>query len=499
MLEAEKRRNDQGNGSEIFCLGTLNQLFFDLNKITVSSESPHQALTTSRLTAPTPGNHMPTPPSPKPTRRTVLRGLGVTVALPWLEAIPLLANEPASATTISPQRFAALFMGNGISPKNWGAKGVGAEMELSKSLEPLKPHRSKLNVITGLFNKQATGVGIHPGQTGNILSGAALQKGAVLHGGISMDQVLATHFGEETAQSSLVLGCEQPITGYHETNFSMAYSSHISWHDANSPVPMEVYPSLAFDSLFDNQGSRRTLSILDRVKDQATALQPKISNADKAKLDEYLTSVREVEKRVERTRTAKDKADDKARDRGKTAITMPRPDNGLPEDIREHMRLMCDIIALAFQTDKTRVATLLLCRDLSGLFYPFLNVRAAHHPTSHEDDSDAYERVTRYYVGQLAYLATRLSEMREGDKTVLDNSCLMFVSNMWSGSRHDSGKLPVLLVGGLGGTLETGRVLDYLGKGDENRKLCGLYLSLMNRMGVKAERFGDANAPLSGL
>jgi hypothetical protein len=431
----------------------------------------------------------------------VLRGVGVTVALPWLESIPLCAQEPTTpgTTAAPPQRFAALFMGNGISPKNWGAKGSGAEMELNKSLEPLKPHRAKLNVISGLFNKHATGVGIHPGQTGNILSGAALQKGAVLRGGVSMDQVLAARLGEETAQPSLVLGCEQPITGYHESNFSMAYSSHISWQDANSPVPMEVYPSLAFDSLFDNQGSRRTLSILDRVKDQAAALNPQISNADKAKLDEYLTSVREVEKRIERTRSAKDKADDKARDRGQPVVAMPRPDNGLPEDIREHMRLMCDIIALAFQTDKTRVATLLLCRDLSGLFYPFLNVRTAHHPTSHEDDSDAYERVARYYVGQLAYLATRLADMREGDKTVLDNSCLMFVSNMWSGSRHDSGKLPVLLVGGLGGKLDTGRVLDYTSKGEENRRLCSLYVSLMNRMGVKGERFGDATTPLAGL
>ena len=192
-------------------------------------------------------------------------------------------------------------------------------MELSKSLEPLASLRPRLNVISGLFNKHATGVGIHPGQTGNILSGAALQKGAVLRGGVSMDQVLAAHLGEETAQPSLVLGCEQPITGYHETNFSMAYSSHISWQDANSPVPMEVYPSLAFDSLFDNQGSRRTLSILDRVKEQAAALNRQVSHADRAKLDEYLTSVREVEKRVERTRTAKDRADDQARDRGRPA------------------------------------------------------------------------------------------------------------------------------------------------------------------------------------
>jgi hypothetical protein len=429
----------------------------------------------------------------KLTRRTLLRGVGVTVALPWLEAIPLVAREAGAATY--PRRFAALFMGNGICPKHWSANGAGADMELSKCLEPLTPLRSRLNVVSGLFNKSATGVGIHPGQTGNILSGASLQKGAVLRGGISVDQVLAKHFEEETAQPSLVLGCEQPITGYHETNFSMAYSSHISWHDANSPVPMEVYPALAFDSLFDNQGSRRTASILDRVKDQAAALGPKISAADKAKLDEYLTSVREVEKRANKTRGAKDKADANP----KPAVALKRPDNGLPEDIREHMRLMCDIISLAFQTDKTRVATLLMCRDLSGLFYPFLDVRMAHHPASHDENSESYQRITRYYVGQLAYLAGKLAEMKEGDTTVLDNSCLMFVSNMWAGSKHDSDKLPVLTVGGLGGKLETGRVIDYTGKPDADRKLCGLYLSVLNRMGVKADKFGDATAPLAGL
>src|SRR5947208_3598768 len=262
---------------------------------------------------------------------------------------------------------------------------------------------------------------------------------------------------------------------------------------------MEVYPSLALDSLFDNQGSRRTLSILDRVRDQAAALNRRVSHADRGKLDEYLTSVREVERRIERTRATKDRTDTRARDRGRPALTMRRPDNGLPEDIREHMRLMCDIIAVAFQTDKTRVATLLLCRDLSGLFYPFLNVRTAHHPTSHEDHSDAYERVTRYYVSQLAYLAGRLAAMPEGDATVLDHSCLMFISNLWSGSQHDSSKVPVLLVGGLDGTLATGRVLDYSGRGDEGRKLCSLYLSLMGRLGVRAERFGDATGPLVGL
>ncbi len=436
-------------------------------------------------------------------RRTLLRGVGVAMALPWLESIPVWADEsgnPPSADQPSfPKRFAAMFMGNGINPKHWWAKGAGAEMELSKSLEPLAPLKTKLNIVSGLFNKHATGVGIHPGQTGNILSGAALQKGAVLKGGISVDQVLANRFGEETAMPSLVLGCEQPITGYHETNFSMAYSSHISWQDANSPVPMEVYPSLAFDSLFDNQGSKRTKSILDRVKEHAAHLSRQVSRDDRLKLDEYLASVREVEKRVEKTREMKDRADDNAANRGRPAITMKRPDNGLPEDIREHMRLMGDIIALAFQTDKTRVATLLLCRDLSGLFYPFLDVRTAHHPASHDDEGDDYEKVSRYYVSQLAYLATRLNEMPEGEGTVLDNSCLMFVNNMWSGSKHDSSKVPLLLAGGLGGTLETGRVLDFTKSGDDNRKLCSLYLSLLDRMDLKLPKFGDADARLAGL
>ena len=178
---------------------------------------------------------------------------------------------------------------------------------------------------------------------------------------------------------------------------------------------------------------------------------------------------------------------------------MKRPENGLPEDIREHMKLMCDVVALAFQTDRTRFATLLLCRDISGLFYPFLDVRKAHHSASHDDRSEDFERITRYYVSQMAYLAGRLEEMKEGDGSVLDHSCLVFVNNMWSGNKHDSDRLPLFTVGGLGGTLETGRVMDYSDRGDEGRKLCSLYLSLMHRLGLPAEQFGDATTQLADL
>src|SRR3954468_7415550 len=236
-----------------------------------------------------------TPPAAYPlSRRRFLRGVGVTMALPWLESVRVWGSAtgaPIDSAGPFPKRFAALFMGNGINANHWWAKGSGAEMELGRTLEPLAPLRKKLNVINGLFNKPAVGVGIHPGQTGNILSGMPLMKGAVLHGGISMDQVLANSIGQDTIQPSLVLGCEQPITGYHESNFSMAYSSHISWQSPDSPVPMEVYPSLAFDSLFENRGSLRNLSILDRVKESAETIGKQVSGADRNKLDEYLTSV----------------------------------------------------------------------------------------------------------------------------------------------------------------------------------------------------------------
>jgi hypothetical protein len=432
------------------------------------------------------------------SRRAVLRGLGVTMALPWLESIPVF-GATTGTTGAFPKRFGVLFMGNGINGNHWWAKGSGADMKLSKTLEPLEPLKKKINVINGLFNKPAVGMGIHPGQTGNLLSGVPIQKGATVKAGITMDQVLAKELGQDTAHPSIVLACEQPMTGYHETNFSMAYSSHISWYSAESPVPNEVYPSLAFDNLFENRGSLRNKTILDRVKDRADNLSQKVSSTDKAKLDEYLTSVREVEKRVEGMRVDKAKADARAEKQGKRALAMERPQNGLPEDLRDHARLMCDIIAMAFQTDKTRFASLLLARDLSGLYYPFLGVRGDHHGASHDDLSDGYERISRFHLGSLAYLATKLDAMPEGEGTVLDNSCLLFLSNLWAGWKHDNMKLPVVLAGGLGGTLQTGRSLDYLYAGDDNRKLCSLYLSIMDRMGVKLDHFGDADNRLARL
>ncbi|MGD1068605.1 MAG: DUF1552 domain-containing protein [Bryobacteraceae bacterium] len=431
------------------------------------------------------------------TRRAILRGVGCSMALPWLPSLDAFADTPPAAAF--PKRLGIVFLGCGINENHWSAEGQGASMTLSKTLTPLEPLKQKINVIDGLYVKALTGQGIHPGQTGSLLSGAHISKGAIIHSGISVDQMIANRVGQDTPQSSIVLACEQPMTGYHETNFSMAYSSHISWQSPDSPVPVEVYPSLAWDNLFDNRGSLLNLSILDRVKDRAQDLTKKISSTDKSKLDEYLTSVREVEKRVESMRKSKDDADDVAKGKNTIAATMARPADGLPEDLREHSKLMLDIIAIAFQTNKTRVASLIISRDLSAMYYPFLGVNEGHHGASHHNDSDAYERVAQWHVSQYAYLASKLDAMQEGDGTVLDHSCLMFLSNLWIGRKHDNFRLPLVLTGGLSGTLETGRTLNYLEAGEDNRKMCSLYLSLMDRFGVKLDQFGDSQTRLEKL
>jgi len=431
------------------------------------------------------------------SRRAILRGTGCAMALPWFESVNALAADPKAGDF--PKRFGVVFFGCGIHEDHWSASGEGASMTLSRTLQPLEKIKTKINVLDGLYVPSLVGQGIHPGQTGSILSGTGIAKGAMVHSGISVDQMIAGAIGQDNAQQSIVLSCDQAMTGYHETNFSLAYSSHISWQTPESPVPLEVYPSLAWDSLFDNRGSLLNLSVLDRVKEDAASLSRRISSNDRQKLDEFLTSVRDIEKRVEVMRSAKEGADDAAKAKKLQAIRMDRPASGLPEDLREHTRLMCDIIAIAFQTNKTRVASLITTRDLSAMYYPFLDVAQGHHAASHNNNSDGYERIARFHLSQYAYLAEKLDSMKEGEGTVLDNSCLMFLSNMWVGRTHDNSRLPVVLAGGLGGTLKTGRALDYLKAGDEHRRMQSLYLSLMDRYDMKVDSFGGTRERLANL
>jgi hypothetical protein len=425
------------------------------------------------------------------TRRSVLRGLGVTMALPWLESLPAWAADagPAAQTNQPPVRMAVLFSGNGFHSTEWWAKGEGRDMQLGKVLEPLTDFREKLLFIRGLYNEEAQKGNIHSSQTGNLLSGAPLANGGEIRSGTSVDQVVAQRFARATKVPSLVLGCEMSNASVHK-NYSMLYSSHISWSSPTTPTPLELYPALAFDRLFKDEVARGDESVLDAVLSDARDLRRGISTSDQRKLDEYLDSVREVEQRIE--------------DAGKAGQVqgwrptldrpnIPRPADGLPQDIGEHMRLMCDILVLAFQTDTTRVSTLKLNNDHSSLRFPNLGVDyMIHHLLSHNDTAD-WLKVNQFFISQLGYIARKLDAIQEGERTALDNSMLMYCSSMLTGV-HDAMKLPVVMVGGGGGQIKGGRVLDYLDK--PNRQMCRLYLSMMDKVGVRMDRFGDADEPL---
>jgi len=434
------------------------------------------------------------------SRRSFLRGLGVTMALPWLESRNVWGDETAKHKPSSgaPVRLAVLFSGNGFHSKEWWAKGEGKNMELGKVLEPLGELREKLLFVRGLYHEEARKGNIHSSQTGNMLSGAPIASGGDIRSGTSMDQLLAQTYGRSTKVPSLVLGCERANPSVHK-NYSMLYSSHISWSSPTTPTPLEIYPALAFDRLFKNEVARGDKSVLDAVLSDAEDLRRRISRADQHKLDEYLDSVRDVEKRIEN-----------AGKRGELQGWRPtlekpniqRPADGIPQDIAEHMRLMCDILVLGFQTDTTRITTLKLNNDHSALRFPNLSsVEQAgsgidymiHHLLSHSDGTD-WLRVNQFFMEQTAYLARKLDAIQEGPRSLLDNTMLLHCSSMMAGAKHDNDQLPVILLGGAGGRIKGGRALDYTDKPE--RQLCRLFLSMMDKMDVRPKTFGDATAML---
>ena len=427
------------------------------------------------------------------SRRALLRGLGVTMALPWLESIPVWGDDTTNKRSSEPPvRFACLFSGNGFHSKEWWAKGEGDKMELGKVLESLRPHREKLLFLRGLYNQEALIGGIHSCQTGNLLTGAHLSNGGEIKSGVSCDQVIAQRLKGQTKVPSLVLGTEPSIAALHK-NYSMIYSSHISWSSETTPTPLELYPALAFDRLFRDEVGRADKSVLDAVTEDTRGLRNIVSKSDQRRLDEYLSSVREVEQRIEQAGKA-------GRLQGwrPTLLKpdMPRPADGIPQDIDQHMRLMCDILVLAFRTDTTRVCTLKLNNDHSSLRFPHLKVDyMIHHLLSHTDGAD-WLKVNQFFAQQVAYIATKLDQVQEGERTLLDNSMILYLSSMMTGN-HNNDQLPVVMLGKGGGQIKTGRVLDYLNK--PNRKMCSLYLSLMDKAGVHLDAFGDSKERLAEI
>ena len=434
-------------------------------------------------------------------RRSFLRGVGVSMALPWLESFNVwgderLSNHPASE---APVRLAVLFSGNGFHSKHWWAAGEGRDMQLGDVLKPLSDFRDRMLFVKGLYHDEARKGNIHSSQTGNILSGAPIASGGDIRSGTSFDQLLAQTYGRSTKVPSLVLGCEQSNPSVHK-NYSMLYSSHISWSSPTTPTPLELYPALAFDRLFKDDIAPGDKSVLDAVLADAQDLRRRISDGDQRKLDEYLESVRDVETRIEN-----------AGKRGEVQGWRPtletpninRPADGIPQNIAEHMRLMSDILILGFQTDTTRITTLKLNNDHSALRFPHLKSieqpghgidYMIHHLLSHSDGAD-WLRVNQFFMEQLAYIARKLESIQEGSRTLLDNTMLMHCSSMMAGAKHDNDQLPVLVIGGAGGRIRGGRVLDY--KDKPERQLCRLFLSMMDKMDVRPKSFGDATQQLN--
>ena len=428
------------------------------------------------------------------SRRTFLRGVGVTMALPWMESLTVWGDTARAGTVASqaPVRLAVLFSGNGFHSREWWAKGSGKEMQLGKVLTPLSDFREKMLVIKGLYNAEALKGNIHSSQTGNLLSGAPLASGGEIRSGTSIDQLVAQRHGRSTKVPSLVLGCEKSNPSVHK-NYSMLYSSHISWSSPTTPTPLELYPSLAFDRLFKDEVGKGDRSVLDAVLADAKSFRLGISSSDQRKFDEYLDSVREIEQRID---TAGKRGSLEGWRPTLDKPNIPRPPDGIPQNIADHMRLMCDILVLSFQTDATRVCTLKLNNDHSSLRFPHLNVDyMIHHLLSHSDTAD-WLKVNQFFLEQVGYVARKMNSIHEGERTLLDNSMLLYCSSMLTGG-HDATKLPVVVLGGAGGQIRGGRVLNYLDK--PNRKMCSLYLSMLDKCGIHLNKFGDSTERLAEI
>lgn len=443
----------------------------------------------------------------KLSRRRFLRGTGVALGLPWFESISAF-GDGAAKSSAAPRRLAVCFTGNGVNPHHWGATMGAGGIEFANSLRPLIPLKDKVAVFTGLWNPTTVeGEGGHYPKM-NILSGLRVKKTTTdVEVGTTMDQIIAARVGHETPVPSIVLGTERPSYAT-DSGFTSIYSAYISWSTPTTPAPKEIFPQQAFDQLFDDGSKRqRDKSILDLVLEDAKGLRSRLSVRDSQKLDEYLGSVREIEKRVEQAeKISRVEAGGPggASERGwhpsvKTP-TFGRPEPGLPASSEDHLRLMFDILLLAFQMDRTRVATFMMNNDLSNMRFPSLEgVTSGIHELSHHAGDETrlahYQRVNEFQVKLWSEFLQKMAATNEGESSLLDNSMVLLTSSLMDGNAHDSRQLPVVLAGRGGGTIQGGRAYD-LSK-EANRKLCRLHLALMDRMGVRLDAFGDAEQALA--
>ena len=436
------------------------------------------------------------------SRRTVLRGMGTAVALPLLDAM-IPAFAPA-ATTKPVRRFGVVYHPNGVIYEQWLPQGAGADFELSPTLKGLEPFKDKLIVVTGLFSDRAEalgdGGGDHSRACGSYLTGVHVKKSVTeLENAVSMDQIAAQTFESETQLSSLQMTAdENSLLGSCDLGYSCAYSSTLSWLTPTLPLMAENNPRVVFERMFGSSGStdsrvraarlREDQSLLDSVSGRVSELQRQLGAADNRKMSDYLASLRDVERRIQKAEEQSSKA--------LPGVTQPA---GIPEKFEDQVRLLYDLQLLAYQSDLTRVTTFMYGREQTGRPYPQIGVPEPHHPlTHHQNNPEKMEKcakIQRYHVGLLAEHLEKLRNTPDGDGSLLDHAIVLFGSGISNSDRHTHGPLPVVVIGGGGGTLKGGRHLIY----PEHTPLTNLQLTLLNKLGVPAEKLGDSTGRFKDL
>ncbi len=448
----------------------------------------------------------------------MLRGAGAALALPWLEsATP--RSRAAQKLDQPPLRCAFMFMPNGVVPKHWTPAGDGADFEITPMLKPLAPHQKEFLLLENLWHEQTVGRNGHWPKVPAWLSGGYVERGTggdLDTGGTSIDQVIARKIGHQTSLPSFELGLDEPRTGIDNIGggFPRILGSHMAWRDPHTPVPKEIIPQLAFDRLFRTATAfpvvsgldpnskavhqslqRDDASVLDLVLADAKSLRGRVSGRDREKIDEYLESVRSVERRLEATLKPQKRWINEGR------FDVPRPGPGRPESHEEHMRLMLDILVLAFWTDSTRVATFMMGDAQSSQSFEFLDgvTPKSFHGLSHHREKrevrEMYEKIGTWHVEQFAYVLERMKRLDEGGTSLLDNSMILFGSSLKDGNRHTEHDLPLVLAGGGAGSLKPGRRV----RAAKDTPMCNLLLAMANRMGADIRKFGDSSGELKGL
>lgn len=443
----------------------------------------------------------------KISRRTVLKGLGTAIALPFLEAMgPTLAIADSTGRS-APKRMAFIYIPNGAHMQAWTPTTEGASFTLPSTLEPLQAFQDRLFVLSGLTLNTARPLGDGPGDHARAMSafltGAHPRKthGADIKIGISVDQVAAQKMGQQTKFPSLEIGCEGgKLAGNCDSGYSCAYSSNLSWRTETTPNAKEINPRLVFERLFGNQvqgeedatrakRDRYKKSILDFVNEDARKLRFKLGAPDQRKLDEYLTSLREVETRIVR-------ASQLPEAKAPNGLVIP---GAVPQNYQEHLRLMCDLLVLAFQADLTRTATFVFANDGSNRSYKLIDVPEGHHDLSHhggnKDKQAKIAKINRFHITQFAYLLEKMKAVEEGNGSLLDNSMIVLGGGISDGNAHNHDELPILLAGKGGGTLNPGRHI----RVKKETPLTNLYLGMLDRIGVPIEKLGDSTGKLEGL